>query len=272
MAQTDGMDVSNVGRGRFTRVDHVEQTGSTNVDLIESAKADPTTPLVLIADEQRAGRGRRDREWTMPPGGGLLISFFVPWKTASTVHIVPTCLGVAAVQAAAECGRSVELKWPNDLVDHGDKKLGGMLSSAVVDAGRFAGVVSGLGFNISWPTKDIAELPDAICLDRMGSEPVDRLELATALVSAFDETLRFVETNGVDALHDRYRKNCRTIGQRVRVECGAGSDLDPELLVGIATDIDPSGALLLDVDGVQHRIDVGDVIHLRPSPSVAPDE
>ena len=153
------MDVHSIGAGRFTQVAHVEQTGSTNVDLVEAAKADPHTPRVLIADEQLKGRGRRDRSWTMPAGGGLLISFFVPWADASTAHVVPTCLGLAAVSAAAQFERSVSLKWPNDLVDDADKKLGGMLSSAVGGGDSFEGVVAGLGCNISWPPKRCLNYP-----------------------------------------------------------------------------------------------------------------
>ncbi len=246
------------GSGRFAQVDHVAQTGSTNDDLLAVAPTSPTHPRVLIADEQVAGRGRRDRTWTMPPGGGLLTSFFVPWIQADTAHMVPTCLGVAAVNAIAEHDRDVLLKWPNDLVDASDRKLGGMLSSAVVDDGRFIGVVAGLGCNVSWPTPDVVELANATCLDRLAERPINRADLATSLIRAFDDALSSLESAGPIPMHDQYRQRCRTIGQQVRVERGAGD------LIGTATDIDPSGALLLDVDGVQHRVDVGDVVHLRP--------
>ncbi len=247
------------GAGRFSRIDHVPQTGSTNDDLVAAAPSAPDVARVLIADEQLTGRGRRDRTWEMPPGGGLLISFYVPWTASDDAHLVPTCLGVAAVEAAATFDRGVLLKWPNDLVDVRDHKLGGMLSSAVLDEGSFLGVVAGLGCNVSWPPSDMTELPNATCLDRLGTDPVDRAELATKLVAAFDEALTDLQQQGASQLHDRYRAACRTIGQQVRVE-RSGDDL-----VGRATDIDPSGALLLDVNGVQHRVDVGDVVHLRPS-------
>lgn len=247
------------GSGRFSRIDHVPQTGSTNDDLVAAATIAPHDARVLIADEQLTGKGRRDRTWAMPPGGGLLISFFVPWTTSDNAHLIPTCLGVAAVEAVATFDRTVMLKWPNDLVDEHDQKIGGMLSSAVFDDGAFVGVVAGLGCNVSWPPSGMTELPNATCLDRLGDDPVDRVELATKLVAAFDDALTDLLRGGASPLHDRYRASSRTIGQQVRVE-RSGDDL-----VGRATDVDPSGALLLDVNGVQHRVDVGDVVHLRPS-------
>jgi len=260
------MEIDSARTGRFTRVKHVAQTGSTYHDLVSAASQDAALPLVLIADEQTDGRGRRDRKWEMPSGGGLLISFFVPWVDRTTAHLVPTCLGLAITGAAEAVGRSAWLKWPNDVVDTGDLKLGGMLSSTVVIDGAIAGVVAGLGCNVSWPTEEETSLPDATCLDRMGTSPVDRVELATELISAFDQSLALAQSHGVTAVHDLYRQRCRTIGQEVRVQRGDG------VLTGRATDIDPTGALVLDVAGVQHRIDVGDVVHLRPSRSVALDE
>lgn len=252
-------DFSSIGSGRFQHIDYVAQTGSTNDDLASVVASTPAQPRVRIADEQVAGRGRRDRTWDMPAGGGLLISFFVPWTDAATAHLVPTCLGVAAVEAALGQGRVISLKWPNDLVDDEDRKLGGMLSSASLHQGDMIGVIAGLGCNVSWPPANNAALPNATCLDRLGGAPVDRVALAVSLIAAFDDALTSLQTRGAQPLHDRYRRSCRTIGQRVRVERSAGD------LVGVATDIDPSGALLVTVDATQHRVDVGDLIHLRPA-------
>ena len=253
------MDVTGLAAGRFLDVVWVAETGSTNDDLTHQARDQLAVPRVRFTDLQTAGRGRRDRRWDMEPGGGLLISFYVPWTSTATAHLVPTALGVAAVDASADVGRSVGLKWPNDLVVASGQKLGGMLGNTVLDGTEVAGVVIGLGCNVSWPPSGQDGLESATSLDRLGEEPVDRWQLAQALISRFDDELTRIASDGPNALHERYRQRCFTIGSEVRIENNDGSFTD-----GVATDIDPSGALLFDVDGVQRRVDVGDVVHLRP--------
>ena len=254
--------------GRFQHVSWVEQTGSTNADLAKTAVADPTVAKVLFADEQTAGRGRLDRSWEMAAGGGLMVSFFVPWSDAPTGHLVPIALGVAAAESIGATGRSVGLKWPNDIVANGErdivangetagKKLGGMLSASVVIDGSTKGVVAGLGCNISWPPADYAELPDATSLNRLADAPVEPESLAADLIAGFDSELTGLQELGPEWLLSRYRTRCVTLGQHVRVEV-AGDQIE-----GRATDIDPSGTLLVEVDGRQRKVAVGDVIHLR---------
>ena len=257
--------------GRFHHVVWVNSTGSTNADLADAAHREPRVPRVLFTDYQTAGRGRLDRTWEQPSGGGLMVSFFVPWTDARTAHVVPTALGVSVVDAIASSGRSVGLKWPNDVVVGArsaetagpldGKKLGGMLSSTVSVGTNFAGVVVGLGCNVAWPPPNFAELPDAAALDHLPSpsgDRVDRYALAADLVRRFDEELTNVQARGAEHLADRYRLRCVTIGQDVRITVGS------DVIDGRATDVDPSGALLVDIDGRQKRIDVGDVTHLRP--------
>ena len=254
------MDVAELSFGRFNDVTWIAETGSTNVDLTDTAREEPTRPRVRFTDLQTAGRGRRDRRWDMEPGGGLLISFYVPWTSVDTAHLVPTALGVAAIDAIGDVGRRVGLKWPNDLVTNSGEKLGGMLGNTVLDGAALAGVVIGLGCNVSWPPAGQPGLESATSLDRLGPDSVDKRELAGMLIRRFDQELDAIASAGPTTLHERYRNRCLTIGSAVRIENADGS-----FSTGIATDIDPSGALLLDIEGVQRRIDVGDVVHLRPA-------
>ena len=199
---------------------------------------------------------------------GVLMSIYVPWIERTTVHVANTALGVALVDAvnAIAPGATPRLKWPNDLLATNElfkgRKLAGMLSEAVVDGGELRGVICGLGVNVSWPTAtDIADaqgLEGAACINESAAVHVDRHELAKEILDRFDRELTLFATHGVAATHDRYRERCSTIGEQVRVEGPNG------VLNGRATDLDPSGALLVSVDGQLHKVDVGDVIHLRP--------
>src|SRR5260370_14789765 len=76
---------------------------------------------VVVADHQTAGRGRSLHAWEAPPGTALLVSFVLPPNP-----LLSLAAGVAAAEA---CGRSVRLKWPNDLLLDG-RKVGGILVEA----------------------------------------------------------------------------------------------------------------------------------------------
>ena len=124
---------------RFADFRTVEETGSTNADMVEILRTqDPTEdrrPAVLVADHQSAGRGRRDRTWDAPPGSSLLMSIGLPVGDIdrSRWPLVNAAVALAAVDAAPD----LRIKWPNDLVWPGDgsspdRKLAGILAESVL--------------------------------------------------------------------------------------------------------------------------------------------
>lgn len=253
---------------RFTSIRCVHETGSTNADLVEQAKLAPDKSAVLFADSQTAGRGRRDRTWTQVPGGGVLVSFYVPCADRDALHAVPTALGIATAEVMGNAANSClpRLKWPNDIVCEfkgRDRKLAGMLSEVVVVDGAPVGVVAGLGCNIGWPSETQVEIEGdaigaAIALDTISETPIDRNAFSSALVVGFESELDRLDTLGVDAILDRYRSRCATIGRIVEIQT------TDDTVTGRATDLDRDGALLVEIEGRLRRIDVGDVVHLRP--------
>jgi BirA family biotin operon repressor/biotin-[acetyl-CoA-carboxylase] ligase len=109
--------------------------GSTNDEARRRAEAGAPEGLVLVADEQAAGRGRLDRRWWAPPGSSLLMSLLLrPGLPLARAGQLTMCLGLGAVEGVAEVtGLAPRLKWPNDLALNG-RKLGGMLSEVQAHA------------------------------------------------------------------------------------------------------------------------------------------
>src|SRR6185503_7682519 len=110
----------------------VERCTSTNDLLLEE-----THTVLLAAEEQTAGRGRRGRRWHSARGAGLTFSLGRrirrPARELSALSLVA---GVAAASALRALGvRKAALKWPNDLVVEG-AKLGGILVEARTAGGR----------------------------------------------------------------------------------------------------------------------------------------
>ena len=247
----------------------VEETGSTNADLLEAAARGEPDGVVLVADHQTAGRGRLDRTWRAPPGSSLLVSVLLrPNLGAVDAHLLTTAAGVAAVDACGDLtGATVGLKWPNDLVvpaGHrlAGRKLGGILAEARLQGPTVEAVVVGMGLNVEWSFELPPELAEvATALDHLGARPVEREDLLVAWLTRFDTVLADLdEPGGRDRLFDAVRRVSATIGRPVRAELPDGRALE-----GTAVDVAANGHLVVGPadGGPSVEIAVGDVVHLR---------
>src|SRR5688572_2913207 len=123
----------------------VERCASTNAVLL----AEPAgRPLLLAAETQTAGRGRRGRKWRSAPGAGATFSITLRMRcTPAALVGLPIAVGVAAARALRALGaRGVSLKWPNDLMAR-RRKLGGILIETRSSSSTGTQVVVGIGIN-----------------------------------------------------------------------------------------------------------------------------
>ena len=250
--------------GRFRSIEWIDETGSTNADLAARARAEGAVPAVLVAELQTAGRGRRDRRWEMPAGGGVLMSALVPRPDDGAPGRITMALAVATVDALRHLGAEVAVKWPNDIVAQDDRKLGGMLAELTPVGGSGPpgeAVVAGLGLNITWPSADRTDLPGAVALADLIGREVDRRNLVLALVERFDAELAHLDN---DVGWGRYRARLATLGRTVRIET------DTETVVGRAADITADGALVLEHGRGRDVYTAADVHHLRPGLDSSP--
>ncbi len=251
------------GRPAFASPVRIAVVDSTNRWLRDAALAGAPHGSAVLAAEQLAGRGRRDRTWIAPPGSSVLCSvLFRSGLDAGTVHLAPALVGLAALRAVrAVAGVGAALKWPNDLVV-GDAKVGGILSELV---GGPEAVVVGIGINVAWPPGWPPPGPlrslvrGATTLERAAGRSVARHEVEDALLAEVAGGARDLETaSGRELLAERYRAACSTLGREVQVQ------LDGETLTGRAVEIAGDGRLVLELAGVGRRhLDAGDVVHLR---------
>ncbi|WP_055557711.1 biotin--[acetyl-CoA-carboxylase] ligase [Streptomyces sp. NBRC 110028] len=254
--------------GLWTELEVVQATGSTNTDLVARAGAGAPEGVVLVAEEQNAGRGRLDRTWTAPARSGLFFSILLrPGAVGvptSRWGWLPLLAGVASAGALSRAaGVDTALKWPNDLlvtVGGEERKFGGILAERADDA-----VVIGVGLNVSLragelpvPTAGSLALADAISTDR---DPLLRAVLRS-IEQWYGEWRRFEGDPAACGLQEAYAAGCATLGRRVRAELPGGG-----ATVGEAVAIDGDGRLVLASDtGVQEPVSAGDIVHLRPAP------
>lgn len=269
-----------VAATRFADVRWVAETGSTNADLMALAAQGEPGGIVLGADHQTAGRGRRGRTWEAPPDAAVLVSVLLR-PPAPAVELVTPAVAVAAAEAVEEvAGTAPGIKWPNDLVVAGpdggpDRKLAGILAEAswppgadIASGWRPASasvrvpVVVGLGLNVQAagraPELDgLAVACDEITVDGV---TVTREALVEAWLRRLDRWYG-VALDDPPRLWEEWRARSATLGRRVRVDLGA-DDVE-----GTAVDVTERGALVVEtLEGARRTIAVGDVHTLRPAP------
>lgn len=242
----------------WRRIDVVEDTGSTNADLVARAgRGEDIAGAVLLAEHQSAGRGRHGRRWSAPPRTQISMSFGVDTTDVPPDGWgwLPLMTGLVVCQTVrAHYGIDATLKWPNDVLV-GSGKLAGILAEV---AGSV--VVIGLGLNVSLDADELPD-PNAVSLTMLQHD-ADRTELAAALLGALDDRVRqWRAVHGVDGpLAADYRSVSSTIGTRVRAVLPGDDEI-----VGIATGIDDSGRLVIDRDGTLVTVSAADITHLRPA-------
>jgi BirA family biotin operon repressor/biotin-[acetyl-CoA-carboxylase] ligase len=265
--------------GLWSKFDVREETGSTNADAAAAAAAGVPEGLVVVAESQVAGRGRRDRQWTSPPRAGLTVSVLLrpgstrrsegreglpgphrPGVPMSAFGWLPLLAGVALVEAVARIGEvEATLKWPNDLLI-GDRKCAGILAEVAGDA-----VVVGIGVNVSTRADELPAttgLP-ATSLLVEGAANTDRSPLLRALLRSMERWYAGWREAGGDAemcgLLAAYQRHCATIGRRVRVLLPGGAER-----TGEAVTVDSDGQLVIRTEeGADFRVSAGDVVHVR---------
>jgi birA, biotin-[acetyl-CoA-carboxylase] ligase region len=260
--------------GLWSDVRVVTETGSTNADVIEAAARGADEGLVLIAENQVAGRGRLGRSWLAPPGTALTMSVLVRPQSipATGLGWLPLLAGVAVVEACGSVATAVEaaLKWPNDLLvrpagpgdGDGWGKCGGILAEA---AGPTA-IAVGIGINVHQgrdelptPADPLAYPPTSLAL---AGARCDREQLAVALLRRLADWYRRWHDAAGDpersGLAAAYRATCRTLGQEVTVTLPGGGALR-----GTAIDVDRDGCLVVRTANGERRLAAGDVHHVR---------
>lgn len=227
--------------GRCVRC--VETTSSTNDLAWEAAdqEQEAADGLTVLAEYQTAGRGRRGNRWIAPPHTSILCSVIVWVPLTPTQGGLLTCAAAVAVAEAIEreCGLSVGMRWPNDLVVD-DLKVGGILVEARPVAGGTGPAVIGVGINCTQDPK--AFPPDFrgnVASLAMLGEDVDRTLLVRRVLERLDHAVGRMTDDGVSEIRRHAAQRCRTLGRRITV-----SDRDGTFS-GEVLDIDPDYELVL---------------------------
>lgn len=242
---------------------HIERWGevdSTNAALSRLAASGCAEGTVVIADAQRAGRGRLGKSWISPPGVNLYLSVLLRPQVKATEARLLTLIGsLAIVEVLDTYGVQSQAKWPNDVLV-ADKKIAGVLAEVQLRGGHIEQLILGVGVNLNMdrPTMDRVfgeAAAGATSLYEALQHPIDRDVFAAQFLERLEyHYLTFLEKGGTSVREQWCARSF--LGCRVSVK---EEDIHVE---GIALDLDDAGCLIT-------LLDDGSTVHVREG-EVAP--
>ncbi len=234
---------------------------STNAQAKRLIAAGAQTPLLIVANEQTAGRGRLGRSFYSPADTGVYMTLALRVEPAPLDVLRITTVAAVAVVCAIEAltDERPQIKWVNDVCLHG-KKLCGILAEAVTDAaaGKITHVLVGIGINVSTENFPGELAGVAASLHTPG------LSRARLIAAVAGHLLSWSRHPASRAYMDCYRAHSMVIGQNIRYCRPAGAVIRAKAL-----DVDDEGGLIVrHADGSQAVLRTGEVtLRLDPAPA-----
>lgn len=228
--------------------------GSTNDEAKKLARNGAPHGTVVWALEQTAGRGRRGRRWSSPPGN-LYASLILrpstaPDRAAQLGFIAALAVTDALRELVPELGQPA-CKWPNDVLV-GGRKIAGILLESEMDKGeQLAFLIVGVGINLVSSPPD-AEHPATSIAGEGRLPPAPQAALG-AFAGHFESWAQRWESEGFAPVRDAWRAHAAFLGEQIRVR------LDTATLRGKFIDLDQHGVLLLETENGLRRVSAGDV-------------
>lgn len=206
---------------------------------------------LVAAEMQTGGRGRMGRTWSSPKGQGLWFSLVLrPKRLPEEAYqvVVPAALAVAA-GILQTTGLKAGIKWPNDILLKG-RKVCGLLAEFQGQRDWTDFIILGIGVNVHQKEADFPEdLHDtAVSLAASTRQAFRRMDLAAAILEAFEERFQVLQQQGLTGLLEEYRAHSVTVGHPVQVLDGQ------RRFDAYALDIAEDGGLVVRLEDGQERV------------------
>ena len=233
---------------------HSTVTSTNELARVAAAKCDETG-LVVLAEQQTLGRGRRGRPWVSPLGRNIYLSMV--WGFDGGVQVIEglsLAVGVAVRRALLSCGvDGLAFKWPNDLLWE-KKKLGGILLEVLGDPAGFCQVVVGVGLNLNMTAESGHSIDQPWAdISQVSPSAVSRNQLSASLVKELFYLMVNYQQHGFATYRNEWQQNDAFNGKAVTLS------LVNRSVQGIACGVDERGALMVEVDGVVQSFSGGEI-------------
>lgn len=197
---------------------HYEEIDSTNTEARRLSLEGAESGLVVVADKQSAGKGRRGRSWESPAGENLYFSLLLrPQLVPEKAPMLTLVMAYSVAKVLRDEDVSVQIKWPNDLV-LGKRKICGILTEMHLQGCEIEDVIVGVGINVN-TTKFPDELQDkATSIYLETNRVLGRDVLLQKILAEFQKQYeRFLQVEDLSFMKESYNQMLINRNQEVMV-------------------------------------------------------
>lgn len=230
-----------------------EVLDSTNAEAMRQVVEGRQLPLVVLAERQTSGRGRRGRKWESPLAENLYCSLALRIESGMRqLEGLSLVIGLAVLNTLRVSGLTGgALKWPNDILFQG-KKIAGVLLELTGDPADICHVIIGVGINVNMiSAQDIDQAWTSMRLDLHRS--VDRNELTNELCRQLSLYIRRHVDHGFSFFRDEWEAS--NIWQGLDAMLISGSDRIRGRVLGV----DLQGRLRMSINGQEQVFGAGEL-------------
>lgn len=196
------------------------EVSSTNTILKQYVSEGQMEDMILLAEEQTGGRGRRGRSFFSPEGTGLYMSILLHPSLTPGEAAMLTTMAAAAEAAALDriSGEDVKIKWVNDVWIR-NKKISGILTegSVSMEDGHLEYAIVGIGINVYEPAggfpEEIKDVAGAVFTNDICRENL-RNRIASEVLTQF---FKYYQKLPAKEYLEEYRKRSIAIGRQVQI-------------------------------------------------------
>lgn len=235
--------------------EYFDEINSTNTYLLE--KEEFRNGDLVLAEFQTAGRGRQQRKWLAMKELNLTFSLgLIPKIQPEYLSRINFTVALAIAETIDEITNfTTEIKWPNDILLNG-KKFCGMLIETQFEGLTISKFVIGIGLNILQ-----TDFPDeyksrTTSLKLFFNKDFSREEILSCFINKFSEIYKFTESD-FDKIYKKWLSKCSLLGKEISLSNGI------EKFRGIVKNVEQDGTLILNSNGIIHKLNSGDVTIIK---------
>ncbi|QED36296.1 biotin--[acetyl-CoA-carboxylase] ligase [Antarcticibacterium arcticum] len=229
------------------KVSATESTNTLSREWYHSNKN--SAPFCIVAFEQTSGRGQRGAGWVSNAGENLTMSVVYPHPAIEIQDqfVLSAMVGITIMEVLRDLKiNHLKLKWPNDIMA-ANFKVGGILIENILNNGRIAASIIGIGLNINQLIFPL--LPKAASLKSISGKDYDIEKLLKVILNKLDENLKSLELTPSEEVLRNYENY---LFRRNKVSTFQLAS--QEFLTGIIRGVTSTGLLKVEVEDVDIRL------------------
>lgn len=213
----------NIDIGFFKKHFHFESIDSTHL-YAKTYLKNLDDGLVITADYQTIGKGRRNRVWLSPIGKSLLSTIVLKRGIkANNSGLITLITALSVSQLLDNYKVNSSIRWPNDVMVNG-QKIAGILAEAVVENDKVSSIILSLGLNLIQNTEEMANIDrPATSLFIESGIKKDSGEILMVYLNKLFENLDIFFKTGFDTLAPLVRVRAELVGRKIKLKIGESS-------------------------------------------------